>query len=269
MNSFVSFSSTPLYTLTLSILSGLGLAGIVWWRAGSLHCLLDRIWRLAAGKRTASDQTVDEFVEMNRQLEYFRFVYRLNARTPRDMHKVIDLCKEKDIGITSLQLARWWVDLSSDSILRYPSKVRGWTVTGALLFPLILLAHTLVTSWIGIDQGVLQFKESKTWFKTDGQHISRVFSRGPSLDFTTCQQGELTTQVNWLTKNEITLLCQGAKNGDLKKSADAAIKDQRELAFVIFLMFLLSTGVMALYLRAREEAVMLCKKAGITQQSVT
>lgn len=122
MESLSSFVQSPLLSRASIALAGLLALAFFWWRAGSIHSVLDRIWRLIAGKADVHDPVLKALLQESRDIEKFQFIYRLKVETMNEMRELIAWMATHRVGMSKLQTMRKWIDTTSKEIIRQPPK---------------------------------------------------------------------------------------------------------------------------------------------------
>jgi len=196
-------------------------------RSGSIYALLERIWRLIAGKGEVSDKNLNEFMQEIRDLEKFRFMYGLKVETKDELHKLLEWLRKNSIDIGSAQRARRWIDSKSTELIRLPPK-NYLRIKGVMASICILLVMVFVQ--VSTYQfALLQMKASKTWLLADSKVVSGFLGNW-TIDKAQClaNLGNVST-VGGLTKTETTLICEALKGDTLKQIVIDTVKAQRSL----------------------------------------
>lgn len=240
MDSINQFVQSPLFSKFATPAGGILLILCFWWRAGSIHSILDRIWRLIAGRTDVEDPALKSFFQRNRELEKFRFVYRLNAQSVEQVKNLDRWLQEKSVDISQLQRVRRWVDLGESELVSMPPKSYLWTKSIILVFSMFLfwVLNVLNPGHIAY----LQMRESGIWFRTDLREFRAPFG---GWEFLTkdCQtsQSEIAAKTGFL-KDEVATICSGIDDGSLKKFVDESLKTQTWLAVFLAALFM-SMGI--------------------------
>ncbi|WP_141639929.1 DUF6216 family protein [Cupriavidus basilensis] len=109
MESLSSIFQSPLATALISpLLAFVGLT-FFWFRVGSLHSLLERIWRLVTGKAEVENPQLKKLIQENRDLERFRFIYGLKIETQPEFQRLMSWLHRHKVGIARLQRVRKWI----------------------------------------------------------------------------------------------------------------------------------------------------------------
>lgn len=150
VDSLSTFVQSPLFSRLSVVLGGLIVVGLFWWRAGSIHTVLDRLWRLVAGKADVHDPVLKSLLLESRDIEKFQFIYRLKVETMVDVHKLATWMETRGVGMARLQKIRRWVDVTSAEVVSQPPRhyVRSHCVFGCMAMLTILgisnsLPHTM------------------------------------------------------------------------------------------------------------------------------
>jgi len=187
---------------------------IFWWRAGSIHAVLDRLWRLVAGKADANDPVLKAMLQESRDIEKFQYTYRLKAETLAAIHKLDAWTKAHNVGLSRLLRIRRWVDLTSPEIVLQPPKRYVPLHLGIAL--VAVSAFAAIGPMAATPNAYLQMRASKTWFKTDGTSVKAI-REGWSIDQSSCAKDRpkvaLTTGFN---EKESEMICRALKEDGLR-----------------------------------------------------
>lgn len=163
--------SPPLIAFAGPLLLGIVIM-FFWWRSGSIYSLLERVWRLVAGKAEVSDEKLKKFILETRDVEKFRFMYGLKVERMAELHKLLEWLNANSIGISKAQMANRWINTKTREIIPVPKfysliRALGVALCGVALIPLLIT----VTS----SEALLQMKGSKTWFLADATSVKGFF----------------------------------------------------------------------------------------------
>ena len=263
VDSINQFVQSPLFSKIATPVCALIMILLFWWRAGSIHSVFDRIWRLTAGKTDAEDPTLKAFFQRNRELEKFRFVYRLNAQSIDQIKRLDRWLQENSVDISRLQSIRRWVDLGKDDLLSKPPTGYIWAKGITFLSAMLLFWGISILN--PSHNAYLQMRESGIWFRTDFREFQAPLGAW-KFSAEDCKDSQddilMKTEFN---KHEVSVICDGIADGSLKKFVTESLKTQTWLA-AIFAAILMLTGISnVLALKsaadARELIVRLNKKA--------
>lgn len=214
MESLPSFVQSPLFSRASIALAGLLALAFFWWRAGSIHSVLDRLWRLIAGKADVHDPALKALLQESRDIEKFQFVYRLKVETMDEMRNLIAWMAAHRVSMPKLQTMRKWIDITSAEVIRQPPKhyVSGHLGLASLAMIVIMCLGLLASS----HDAYLQMRTSKIWFKTDA-----VTVKSP-LGAWTFNKDECTSNISAVPKitgfsqSETEMICHAFQTGELK-----------------------------------------------------
>lgn len=240
MDSINQFVQSPLFSKFVTPVGVITLILLFWWRAGSIHSVFDRIWRLTAGKTDAEDPTLKAFFQRNRELEKFRFVYRLNAQSIDQIKRLDRWLQENSVDISRLQSMRRWVNLGEEDLLSTPPTGYLWAKSITLLLAMFLFWGTSILN--PSHNAYLQMRESGTWFRTDLREFQAPlgawkFSAGDCKE----SQEDILKKTE-LNKKEVSVICNGMEDGSLKKFVTESLETQTWIAS-IFAAILVLTGI--------------------------
>lgn len=234
------------------------LIGIFWWRAGSIHSVLDRLWRLVAGRADVQDPMLKDFIQQNRDLEKFRFIYGIKIETQSDLHHLLAWLKENSINIIRLQQIKHWIDISSPNVIIAPP--RSFFLRNGAIALLSMLSVLAATAIISTQTAWLQMKDSKVRFWTDGKTVHQTFDNW-TIDASTCKKDIVKAQaITGFELSETIAICDGLEKNSLKEFARIAIKEQQLLGGGIAIVATLFIIISIFALNAADEARRLFKK---------
>lgn len=258
MDSLISIAQSPLVaTLAGPILALLSLL-FFWWRVGSIHSVLERLWRFAAGKAEVQDPVLRKFIQENRDLENFRFLYGIKVEHAADIRRLKSWLDRNKIGIARLQKARKWVDIRSKDIIVEPTKQSG--VGEIVCLTLWYTIFFLAAQAFGINDAFLQFRQSGTWFRTDGNTIRDLLdSTKVELRLCATDQQKIARQMDF-SQAEVSAICLDYSNQSLEKLIKEGRRAQRILTGGVSAVALWLAILSIFRLKAMGEARKLCKQ---------
>lgn len=265
MNSISLFVQTPLF-LKLSA-PGLVvlLIGIFWWRAGSIHSVFDRLWRLVAGKTDVQDPKLKEFIQQNRDLEKFRFIYGIKIETRSDLHLLLAWINENSINIVRLQQIKRWIDMRSPNIVTTPP--RGFFIRNGITTLISILIVITASTVISTQIAWLQMKESKIWFWTDGNSVHQAFDKW-TIDAVTCKNDIIKTQKSTgFNRVETIAICDALEKNALNDIFRKTVKEQQVLGVVIGIISFLLLMFSIFALNSADEARRIFNRLTKTKES--
>lgn len=223
----------------LKLLVPLSVAAVLaffWWRAGTTHSIMERLWRIVAGNSPISNQRLATFMEETRELERFRFVYGVSIESSAELNKFLAWRERHRIPIRKIQLIRSWFDAKAEDFIVQPT-------LSAIVLRFIICFSFVVATFISLfiavsDKALLKTNTSKIWFMTDGSIVGRPLL-GKPVALTQCSSLNSAPLVSLgFTKNEERIICEAAMEGSLKGEIEKTIKDQRQLGFALEMIFI-------------------------------
>ncbi|MFC4274581.1 DUF6216 family protein [Achromobacter aloeverae] len=225
----MEFSSTliqtPLFpSLLASCVVFLGWLLLI-WRAGTVHALLDRIWRLLYGNADAEDSVVIANLQESRDVERFNYAHRLKLETLTSIHKLEKWRKKHDVGMSRIRRVRMWINTNIDEIVSLPPK----RYVAATM--LLGLAGAILAFCVGMiaasPYALLQMRTSGVWFKTDAVVAKGAFG-GWAFDAEKCasDRSGIEDLTGFKTK-EVAFICDALRTGDLKASVIDNVRSQK------------------------------------------
>lgn len=234
MNLISATSLETLAKLLLPIVLSI-LFMVFWWRAGSLHSIMERLWRIAAGNTPIKNRELAEFIETNREIEKFRFIFRLKIHRHTDLQRFIRWHKANGIAIKDIQFMRHWFDADEPDFIKSPKKT-------VLIFPGICGAIFLAMSFTLIfmaasSKAYLHMKSSGANFKSDGTTIESWLGEWES-DASSCNEATPLFAKNLrFSADETRMICASFQDGSLKTTTEDAIKSQKAIGTTFGLVF--------------------------------
>jgi hypothetical protein len=229
MNQFSSFISSPIFTALTGPTLIIFMIVLFWYRTGTIHSLLERLWRLAAGKIEVGDPQLNKFIKETRDLERFRFIYGLKVGNPEDLHKLLAWLKKHSIDIDLAQRAKKWIDIKTAEIIVSPSK--GYVVRqgiSVIFYGLLAIGASSVSS---SHLALLQMEATGTWFLTDAKSVRPIVGDW-LIDATRCEKkpAELVLGTGF-SENEATLICDALKTDGLNELVKTTTRQQEISGF--------------------------------------
>lgn len=258
MESLSTFVQSPLFSRFSVVLGGLITIGLFWWRAGSIHTVLDRFWRLVAGKTDVHDPVLKSLLLESRDIEKFQYTYRLKAETMADVRRFAAWMKAHGVGMPRLQKMRRWIDLTSAEVVCQPPRhyVLSHFVFGCLIMLSILGIGQLVTS----HDAYLQMRTSKVWFKTDAVTVKAPLEDW-SFDVGKCEADRSgLAQLTGFNASETDVICNALKDDSLKDLVKRTVEWQAWTGIVGSLIAIVVGLINILAAGAAQEAVVLRKR---------
>ncbi|WP_155629929.1 DUF6216 family protein [Burkholderia stagnalis] len=258
MDSLTQLVKNPLFSGFSTGVVGLALIGLLWWRAGSIHSILDRVWRLIAGRAEVQNSTLKAFLQASRDLEKFRFIFRLKVETIADFNKLMTWMDVHSLGISALQKIRRWVDPRAPEIVLQPPK----NYIKVKIFAVgVVSVVFLGCNILGASRSTLfQMKESEVWFKTDAFVVGSPFGSW-SFNSSDCEGGmEDVMRKTGFLAHEVAAICNAMKDDSLKKLVRQDLRLQQAIGIIgmlVALVVMLSNIFSAV---AAQEATRLRKK---------
>ncbi|ANN64914.1 DUF6216 family protein [Bordetella bronchialis] len=227
MESLSAIVQNSLFPHLYALLGGIALVAFFLWRAGSVYTLLDRLWRLLAGKAEVEDPIVKGLIRRNLDLEKFRFIYRLPAETLGDVHKLALWLDEHRIDISKLLKVRKWIDpASADIVLEPPKGYAAYPLVSCAMATLLMLVAAYVAAY---PAALLHMRESKTWFITDGVTV-RAPSGGWHFSAKECSADtDELSRLAGMSTTEITTLCHALNTEELRQYVQDTTDGQRNV----------------------------------------
>lgn len=198
------------------------------WRTRSTHVVITRIWRLIYGKTVLDDQEISKFIENRNRLVTFRFFSGIPVRTLAQGKRLIQWSAVNDEEIGDIRACGDLFDLEACRL-----RVERIPSLHLQLFQLIVLAGlagavTLAGCGLLMDQALLRFKESRTWFwLTDA---TAVPLNGEGLvSKKTCLGDAQPPNPTSFSDNEVSVICKAFGEPDARAFIERTVAQQRAL----------------------------------------
>lgn len=198
------------------------------------------------------------FIQENRDLENFRFLYGIKVENAASIRRLKPWLDRHNIGIGRLQKIRKWVDIHSKNIVVEPTKKNGngEIVCLTLWYAIFFLA----TQAFGINDAFLQFRQSGTWFRTDGNTIRDLLDRTEvELKLCATDQEKIAREMDF-SQPEVSAICKDYSKQSFEKLVREGRRAQRILTGGVSAVALWLAILSILRLKAMGEARKLCKQ---------
>lgn len=258
MESLSTFIQSPLFSPLFICFIVLVAIVLFWWRAGSIHAVLDRFWRVVAGKADVNDPVLKSLLLESRDIEKFQFIYRLKIETIADIHKISTWRSKHGIGMFQLQKIRRWVDIKSTEIVCEPPKHYAIShfIFGCLAMLLIIAISQLDAS----HDAYLRMRTSNVWFKTDATNVKALFGEW-SFNLKRCESNKAELlELTGFNASEIDVVCNAYKDDHLKHFVKETVELQVWAGCVFILFTVIFAFVNVLAAASAQEALRLRKK---------
>lgn len=231
--------STLSIDLLLKIAAPLGVFILLlffWYRAGSTHSIMERMWRIVAGSTSISDPRLAAFMQETRELERFRFIYGIRIASLADLHRLLAWRARYRVPVVDIQLMRDWFDIKVESLFRRPSHL---AIAYKLAICLILFGGFVTASFYAVTQPALfKTNTSNVWFKTDGITLEPLF-QWEHVSLHDCSKADaMSLQSMGFTAYEQEVICNGARDGSLQPLIEKAKTSTRKLGLSLQLILL-------------------------------
>jgi hypothetical protein len=258
VESLSALAQSPLFSKLSIVIAGLILVGLFWWRAGSIHIILDRIWRLIAGKTEVHDSVLKSLLVESRDVEKFVFFYRLKVETMEEIHKLATWMRKHSIGIARLQKMRPWVDVNSPQIVLQPP---ARYVLHRFLIALLTMGATAVISPAPfVHEAFLQMRASTVWFKTDAVSVQAIWGGWKFNRLQCLADRSAVAKLTGFNIGETNSICDALNNDGLKPLVEQTVTIQKWIG-IAFVLSAFAVGLHNLFAAiSAQEAVNLRKK---------
>lgn len=240
------FSSVTQYFPGLKIQTLVGVLGILGFatallaRSGSSYVFWEFWWQRSMGKGDFHNQKLKKFSEEMRDLERFRFVYRLNVETICQAEVLTKWLDQHNIGARQARKAGGWFEITDTAIAvkTVSKRYRRFIST--------ILVVSVVATWggmcfTGYDRALLKMNVSDVWFTTDAQTVAHVLW-GQTVNLTVCSYGpDQISKTFRFSKAEVEVLCVATKNGSLASFVKESIRQQHRFGVALGIIGIIGT----------------------------
>ncbi|UCV07962.1 DUF6216 family protein [Dechloromonas denitrificans] len=246
MDQISSFIGSPIFSALAGPLLVIMMIIFFWYRTGTTHSLLERLWRLSAGKVEVGDTHLGKFIKETRDLERFRFMYGLKVGNTEDLHKLLAWLKKHSIDIDLAQRGKKWIDIKTPEIIVLPSQ--GYVTRQCLA---VILYGTLAigaSSLSSSQLALLQMKATGTWFLSDAKSVKPLIGNWV-IDSEICKgQPTEAPRGTGFSEDETTVVCKALETSGLNEIVKSATHQQQlfGLGFASGLLVLLLFGLVHL-----------------------
>lgn len=224
----------------------------IYTRAGSIHFLRDRVWRIMGGK---SDFLIPELQKLKleaRELEHFRFEFGVPAKTIHEIQKFETWVNTNKLSLKDIATAREHINWSDYDQLKLKDKNLNTTekilaffgITFMTLSALSFLAtapNYLMASFD--DSPYFYISTTETKFSMFGEEV---------ININICNDKSMLTKISQkidFPLQRIQTICEAYSNEEQLTIINNKIKDQRTAALSLSIFFTL-----IMFYFARESA---------------
>ncbi|MDH0098972.1 DUF6216 family protein [Ectopseudomonas hydrolytica] len=214
----------------------------VYTRAGSMHFLRDRIWRLMGGK---SDFLIPDLQKLKleaRELEHFRFEFGIPATTIRDIEQFEHWISDNIISLKDAATAKEYIDWSDYNQLRI--KEKNFTLLRKLFtyFGIFTLTSAALFFFIAIPNYLMASFEDSPFFYISTKETKFSILGGDTLDSLSCKEKEVLSrlsQENEFPLDRLQSICSTYASEEKISLLKKRISEQKSAALALALFFVL------------------------------
>ncbi|WP_373323903.1 DUF6216 family protein [Pandoraea communis] len=269
-NTATSFFTSPfISTLIVPLLLLLAFV-FVRWRSGSANILLDRIWRVVAGKREVEDRSILRHLQEMHDLEAFCFRHGIRVGRLGDARNLVWFADSKRIPMRDFSRAAPWVDVTHPNFVRPPSLMQS--VGMYVIFGVLLGLAAVIVSAGESRSAMLTTQGSRVTFLADSDGIRspasfEISAFGRSLMSTwtvstsTCKSDPLAlVRAAAFTESESKAICSSMLDGSLSNQISKSVAFQRQAAGVAALVVMTCASMLLLHVLRGVNARRLLKR---------
>ncbi|QXH49574.1 hypothetical protein KSS94_16635 [Pseudomonas fakonensis] len=182
---------------------------LAWYRAGSAHFLLERIWWLIAGSRRFNDGELNERWKALRDVEAVRFLTRIRFANLRAANLAFAWIDEHGIALGDLTRVRQYFDTHTTQLRDPKYRTYKYPAACALLALMVTLIPT--SYFVNQDKALLSVRTTGTNFWTDGQAAEPLIGDRWQLTAQRCKSESLPLQAE-----DVQVICEILTNPPLE-----------------------------------------------------
>lgn len=221
-------------------------------RAGSMHFLRDRAWRIMGGKSDFYIPSLQKLKLEARELEHFRFEFGVPARTIQEIQKFETWIKANYLSLKDIATAREYIDWKDYDQLKLKDRNLGrigkiFTALGIIFLVLAVLSFWAVTP----NYLMARFDDSPYFYISTKKTRLTIFGES-TINKATCADETTLIKISKEGKfplQRIKIICEAYSDDKQLVSIAKKIKEQRTAAFSLSILF----GLVMIYF-ARESA---------------
>lgn len=208
----------------------------VYTRAGSMHFLRDRIWRLMGGKSDFLIHDLQKLKLETRELEHFRFEFGIPANTIQDIELFERWISNHKISLKDATAAKEYIDWADYSHLKI--KKKNLTLLRKFLTYLGILSLTSAALFFSAaipNYLMASFDDSPFFYISTKETRFSVFG-GDTLDSTSCkEEGALArlSQENEFHLNRLQSICKAYDSEEQLNLLKKRIDEQKAAALAL------------------------------------
>lgn len=169
---------------------------IIYWRSGSSHALLLKLWSIFAGQANIKSPSVAKFADDERDLAHFRFMSRAKVSTLRDAERLISWSTQYNVSIHLLRASGEYFDLEKPAPRgKLFSVKRTKLVLPFLCFVALSAILVVGVYFVAQDRALIRMTASGNYFEIDENYISRALSN-EKLSWGDCKRKDIVPSIS-------------------------------------------------------------------------
>lgn len=231
MNSIFNAAIGPLLTYGLPILAIVAFSIYVLVRVKSPQILREKIWRSFVGDVDFSEDFLQAFSAQQRDLNRFRLVYGVGARSTSQLRTLLAWMDRKGVTIDEVRRVRDWINVEKPEVLSTPP--RKLFIVLPILIGVLGVVIALLLFVADSPSTIIKTRNSGVWFWSDGKNVQSLMHRW-TIDSQSCSANALPdTSITGFTSKETQSICAALADGSVAKVVRPALLSQR-IAFASF-----------------------------------
>lgn len=206
----------------------------VWWRTRSIRLLMDRIWRLAAGKADIADARLSSWSNELHDVERFQFMYGFRITSVSHIHALLDWCACHAIEFRAARRSAHWFVFGKRLTFFKPSSIFFWRQSLYIVVIIAAIGGLVALAESGWEP--LHLESTGTWFLSNGLEVKEVFGRW-EVDKGACGQPMAANVLHQNIKLDIDVVCKGIQDGSLAEAVSVSRSMSKWLFIVSVLLF--------------------------------
>lgn len=211
---------------------------LIWQRTRSTHVLWTRVWGIFNGKKECAIPFVKEILDEQHALMQFRFTTGIQARTLEQVRGVRSWSRANNEGIDEIAACGSNFDCGRPGLkagLKLPGPAAH--VLYVLITSVVATAAVLGAAATLIDQPILRFNESGTWFTVNATRAKPLFGGTGFLLKDCAAQGTRTDDKLGFNIVEVKDICSGMSSTATREFLADSVIGQRIAFGILFLYF--------------------------------
>lgn len=211
-------------------------------RAGSMHFLRDRAWRLMGGKSDFLTPELQKLKLESRELEHFRFEFGVPAKSIRDIELFEQWISAHKISLKDVTIAKEYIDWTDYTHLKTKQKNLIFLRKTFKFFGIITLTFSGLFFVAAIPNHLMASFDDTPFFYISTKSTLLSLFGGNSIDSTECKYEDRLAELSQNSEfplYRLQYICSVFENDDQLKSLNQSIDEQKTAALSLAIFFAL------------------------------